>query len=157
MAEVNQIAGNIIGVQINDEWLQCQAEATLNLVLNTSESPICKVLDGTASAGAPYKRYTDDSREWNITTNNALLKDSFATLNNGVNLAKLFVDGDYYIQSVLFRTAEGQQFADNDMIYEGSAFLTNFSITAPATGANTTSATFQGDGELTYSYPPKTT
>lgn len=157
MAVPNQIPGNIIGVQIGDEWLQCQAESTLNIVLNTSENPICKVLDGTGTPGAPFKNFNADTREWNITTNNALLKDSFATANNGVNLAKLLIDGNYYINSILFRTAQDQQFADNDMIFEGSALLTNFSITGPATGANTTSATFQGDGELTYSFPPKTT
>lgn len=154
----NQIAGKIIGVMLGSTWLQCQAEATLNMVGNTSEDPICKELEADEETdAAPWKTYTVDSREWNITVNQALLKDSFSTLNNDINLGKLFIDGALDISSIMFRTKVNQQFADNDMIYEGSAILTNFSVTAPQTGANTTSATFQGNGPLTYSFPPKTT
>jgi len=152
----NQIPGKIIGVQIGDQWLQCQAEATLNMVVNTSEDPLCKELESEGD-DVPFKNFTADSREWSIDVSPSLLKDSFATGNNGVNLGKLFVDGDVNIPSVLFRTKVGQQFADNDMIYEGAAILTNFSITAPTDGANTTSATFQGTGALTATFPPKTT
>lgn len=152
----NKIPGNIIGIQLGSDWLQCQAEATLNMVANTSEDALCKELE-SESSDAPWKTFTVDSREWNIDVAQSLLKDSLATLNNGVNLGKLFIDGDLEIASILFRTKVDQQFADNDMIYEGAAILTNFSITAPATGANTTSATFQGNGALTYSFPPKTT
>lgn len=152
----NKIPGNIIGVQKGDTFLQCQAEATLNMVANTSEDELCKELE-TESDAAPWKTFTVDSREWNIDVSQALLKDSLSTLNNDINLGKLFIDGDLEFDSILFRTKVDQQFADNDMIYEGAATLTNFSITAPATGANTTSATFQGNGALTYSFPPKTT
>lgn len=152
----NKIAGNIIGVMIGNKWLQCQAEATLNMVANTSEDAICKELENPTT-DVPWKTFTLDSREWSIDVSQSLLKDSFTTLNNAVNLGKIFIDGDLEIASILFRTKTNQQFADNDMIYEGSAILTNFSITAPDTGANTTSATFQGNGELTYSFPPKTT
>jgi len=152
----NKIPGNIIGVQLGSNWLQCQAEASLNMTLNTSEEALCKVLDDD-SDDAPWKTHTADSREWSIDVNQSLLKDSFATLNNGVNLGKLFIDGDVEITSILFRTKTDQKFADNDMIYEGAAILTKFSISAPATGANTTSATFLGNGALTYSFPPKTT
>jgi hypothetical protein len=152
----NKIPGNIIGVQIGDDWLQCQAEATLNMVGNTSEDELCKKLEAEGD-DAPWKTFTIDSREWSIDVGQSLLKDSFATLNDPVNLGKLFIDGDLEIASILFRTKVDQQFADNDMIYEGAAILTNFSVTAPSTGANTTSATFQGNGALTYSFPPKTT
>lgn len=152
----NQIAGNIIGVQIGDDFLQCQAEATLNMVVNTSEDPLCKQLEAEGDA-IPFKDYTAVSREWSIDVSSSLLKDSFATLNNAINLGKLFVDGNVNISSILFRTKVNQQFADNDMIYEGAAILTNFSITAPTEGSNTTSATFQGTGELTATFPPKTT
>ena len=152
----NKIPGKIIGVMIGSDWLQCQAEATLNMTANTSEDSLCKELD-TATTDAPWKTFTVDSREWSIDVSQALLKDSFATLNDGVNLGKIFVDGDLEIASVLFRTQTNQQFADNDMIYDGAAILTKFSITAPQTGANTTSATFQGNGALTYSFPPKAT
>lgn len=152
----NKIPGNIIGVQIGDDWLQCQAEATLNMVANTSEDELCKELE-SETTDVPWKTFTLDSREWSIDVGQGLLKDSFATLNNAVNLGKIFIDGNLEIASILFRTKTDQQFADNDMIYEGAAILTNFSITAPATGANTTSATFQGNGALTYSFPPKTT
>lgn len=152
----NKIPGNIIGIQLGDNWLQCQADATLNMTANTSEDALCKELE-TEGEDAPWKTHTVDSREWNVDVSQALLKDSLATLNNDVNLGKLFIDGDLEITSLLFRTKVDQQFADNDMIYEGAAILTNFSITAPATGANTTSATFLGNGALTYSFPPKTT
>lgn len=152
----NKIPGNIIGLQLGNDWLQCQAEATLNMVANTSEDALCKELE-TEGDTAPWKTFTVDSREWSVDVAQSLLKDSLATLNNDVNLGKLFIDGDLEITSLLFRTKVDQQFADNDMIYEGAAILTNFSITAPATGANTTSATFQGNGPLTYSFPPKST
>lgn len=153
----NQIAGKIIGVMIDDEWLQCQAEATFNGTVNTSEDPICKDLESDDTNDIPFKDFTPDTREWSIDVSSALLKDSFTILNAGVNLIKKFIDGNVVIDSVMFRTKVGQQFADNDMIIEGSAILTNFSITAPATGSNTTSATFQGTGAPTYSFPPKTT
>ena len=117
---------------------------------------LCKELE-TEGATIPFKTFTADSREWSIDVSQSLLKDSFATLNNAINLGKLFVDGNIEIASILFRTKVDQNFADNDMIYEGAAILTNFSITAPSTGANTTSATFQGNGILTATFPPKTT
>jgi hypothetical protein len=154
----NKIPGNIIGVQIGSTWLACQADASLNIVANTSEDALCKVLDGGEGAGqAPWKTFTVDSREWNISVSAALLKDSLAAANYGQNLAKLIIDGDMEIANVLFRTATDQEFADYDMIYSGAAILTNFTVNAPATGANTTDATFQGNGALVYSYPPKTT
>ncbi len=152
----NQIPGNIIGGMLNGEWLHCQAEATLNMVTNTSEDPLCKELDSEGTP-IPFKNFTPVSREWSIDVAGALLKDSFSSLNAGINLGKLFVDGDVVFDSIMFRTKEGQTFADNDMIYEGAAILTNFSVTAPIEGSATTSATFQGTGELTGSFPPKTT
>ena len=154
----NKIPGNIIGVQIGSLWLSCQADATLNIKANTTESALCKILDGTAGANPiPWKTFNIDSREWSITVNGALLKDSFAVANAGTDLAKLIIDGNMAITNVLFRTATSQKFADYDMIYSGPAILTDFTINAPDTGANTTAATFQGNGALTYSYPPKTT
>lgn len=152
----NKLSGSIIGVQIGSKRLQCQAEAVLTLTTDTSEDALCKPDDVSESA-IPFKTYTATSRGWNITVNGSLLKDSFTTLNDDVNLAKLFIDGAVNIDNVYFRTLPDQQFEDNDMIFNGAAILTNFAITAPVTGAVTTAATFQGNGALTYTFPPKTT
>ena len=152
----NKLSGTIVGVQIGSTRLQCQAEAVLTLTADTSEDALCKPDDVSESA-VPWKTYTATARSWNITVNGAILKDSFATLNNDSNLAKLFIDGAINIDNVYFRTLADQQFLDNDMIFNGAATLTNFSITAPVTGAVTTAATFQGNGPLAYTFPPKTT
>lgn len=152
----NKLSGSIIGVQIGSTRLQCQAEAVLTLTADTSEDALCKP-DDVSESGTPWKTYTATARGWNITVNGSILKDSFATANDDVNLAKLFVDGNIEIDNVYFRTLADQQFSDNDIVFNGAATLTNFGITAPVTGAATTAATFQGNGPLAYSFPPKTT
>jgi len=153
----NKVSGSIIGVQIGTAFLQCQAEATLNMIGNVSEDAPCKVLDGTSTSGIPWVTRTVDSKDWNVTVNQSLLRDSLAAENDGVNLGKIFIDTDLQVANVLFRTAEDQEAMDSDMIYSGPAILSGFSITAPATGANTTAATFSGNGALTYQFIPVTT
>lgn len=154
----DKIPGNVIGVQIGSTWLQCQADASLNIVVNTSEDALCKKLDGTGDTGtAPWKTFNIDSREWDISVSGSLLRDSLASSNDPVNLAKLIIDGDMAITNVLFRTAQDQTASDFDMVYSGPAILTNFTLNGPASGANTTSASFKGNGDLTYTYTPVTT
>lgn len=146
----SKIPGSIIGVQIGSTWLDCQAEATLNIINNVSEDSPCKVLDGTAGSGkAPWITRTSDSRDWNVSVNGSLLRDSLVAANAAVNLAGLIISGDTSIEVLSFRTAEDQDQSDVDVVYSGPAILTGFTWTAPATGANTTSATFAGNGALT--------
>lgn len=154
----SKIPGSVIGVQIGSAWIDCQAEATLNIIANVSEDEPCKVLDGSAGSGkAPWITRTVDTRDWNIDVSGSLLRTSLNAENAGVNLASLIINGDMEIDNVIFRTAENQESSDVDFIYSGPAILTNFSLTAPATGANTTSATFSGNGPLTESLIPVTT
>jgi len=153
-----KLTGNIFGVQVNGEWLDCQTSATLNTTVNVSEDAPCKVLDGTGDAsGIPFVTRTADSRDWSIDVDGSLLRDSMVSANADIDLGKLFVDGDVYIDAVYFRTAIGQTQSDVDAIYSGPAILTSFSITAPDTGAATTSTTFTGNGTLTRTTVPVTT
>jgi len=154
----SKIPGSVFGVQIGNKWLQCQAEATLNTTVNVTEDELCKDFSGTSGADAiPFLTRTADSRDWSIDVSGALLKDSFAAANADVDLGKLFVDGAVYVDNVLFRTALNQDSVDHDVIYSGAAILTSFNITAGATGANTTAATFTGNGALTRTVTPVTT
>jgi len=153
----NKIPGKLIGVQIGNKRLQCQADATLTLTGDTTEETQCKPDDASEDNSIPWKTFEATAKSWQVTVNQALLKDSLATENADVNLAKIFIDTDLTIDNLIFRTVADQQFADNDMIYSGEALLTGFTLNAPITGSNNTSATFQGNGPLAYSYPPKTT
>lgn len=153
----SKIPGNVFGVQIGSVFLPCQTTATLNMTVNVSEDDPCKVLDGSAGGGIPYVTRTADSRDWSIDVDSSLLRDSMAAANADTDLGQLFVDGTVAIDNVLFRTAINQEASDVDVIYSGPAILTSFSISAPATGANTTSATFSGNGALTRETVPVTT
>ena len=154
----SKIPGSVFGVMIGSKFLQCQAESTLNTTVNVSEDELCKDFSGTSGADAiPFVTRTADSRDWSIDVNGSLLKDSFAAANADIDLGKLFIDGAVYVDSVFFRTAIGQDAVDHDVIYSGPAILTSFSLTAGTTGANTTSATFTGNGALTRTVTPVTT
>jgi hypothetical protein len=153
----SKIPGNIIGVKIGNQWLQCQAESTLNMTGNVSEDAPCKNLDGDEDDEDVWVTRTVDSKDWNITVNQSLLADSLAAENEDIDLGGLFTDGSLYVDSVQFANKANTRFSDYNFVYSGPAILTSFSITAGGTGANTTAATFTGNGKLSRVKTPVTT
>lgn len=148
----SKVPGSVIGVTIGGVWLKCQTDATLTLTVNVTEEDPCKPDEGDAPSGdIPWVERTPESRDWEISFNNNLMKNSLEAANP--DMGKLIVDGDVEVQ-VQFLTRPGQTKSDYDLVYSGTGIITGFTFNAPVTGASTTESTITGNGPLTYTVVP---
>lgn len=148
----NKVPGSIIGVRAGGVWLRCQTDATLNLIVNTTEEDPCKPDEDDVIAGdISWVERSVDSRDWNIEFNQNLMRNSLAASNP--DMAQLIIDGDVEVQ-VEFMTRPGQTKSDYDFIYSGTGILTGFTLNAPTTGTATSNSTIAGNGPITYAKIP---
>lgn len=150
----NKVPGSIIGVRYGGVWMKCQTDATLNLTVNVTEEDACKPDSTTPdAAGGSWVERSVDSRDWDISFSQNLMRNSLAALNP--DTAKLIIDGNVDVQ-VEFMTQIGQTKSDFDFIYAGSGILTGFTLNAPTSGVATMDSTIAGNGPLTYTRVPAT-
>lgn len=159
MAESNKIPGHLFGFSINGVKIRCQADATLNITVNTSEDDLCKPENDEIADGnfVPWTTSTADSRTWNLDISAAMLRDTFAPANDNVAIDKMIIDGSIYVDDIEFGTAPGQKFATFGVLYSGSGLLTGFTLNAPVTGAATQDITILGSGPLVRTTIPMST
>lgn len=151
----NKVPGSILGVRIGGVWLKCQTDATLNLIVNTTEEDPCKPDEGDTeiSGEGSWVERSVDSRDWNIDFSQNLMRNSLAASNP--DIGQLIVDGDVGVE-IEFMTRPGQTKSDYDLLYSGSGIITGFTLNAGATGTATTDSSVVANGPLTYVKVPVT-
>lgn len=152
------VEGKIIGLSIAGKWLTCQTDATLAITVAMTEQDLCKP-DGdvapNSSTNIPWINRTADSRDWNIKVSQNLIRDTLAASN--FDFGQNLVNGNVYIDNVLFKTALGQTESNYGFVYSGSGIISDFSLTAPTKGGSKIDTTISGNGPLTYVKTPVTT
>ena len=152
------VEGKIIGVSVGGKWLLCQVDSTLAITVAMTEQDLCKPDGDTAPSGTnniPWINRTADSRDWNIKVSQNLIRQTLAAAN--FDFGQNLVNGNVYLDNVLFKTATGQTESDNAFVYSGSAIISDFSLSAPTKGGAKIDTTLTGNGPLTYTKTPVTT
>lgn len=152
------VEGKIIGVSVGGKWLLCQTDATLAITVAMTEQDLCKPDGDVAPVGTnniPWINRTADSRDWNIKVSQNLIRATLAAAN--FDFGENLVNGNVYLDNVLFKTAAGQTESDYGFVYSGSAIISDFSLSAPTKGGAKIDTTLSGNGPLTYVKTPVTT
>lgn len=152
------VEGKLIGVSVGGKWLVCQTDATLAITVAMTEQDVCKPDGDSAPSGSdniPWINRTADSRDWNIKVSQNLIRDTLASAN--FDFGQNLVNGNVYLDNVLFKTANGQTESNYGFVYSGSAIISDFSLTAPTKGGSKIDTTLTGNGPLTYTKTPVTT
>lgn len=151
------VEGKIIGLSLAGKWLICQTDATLAITVAMTEADLCKP-DGDTAPGAnsiPWINRTADSRDWNVKVSQNLIRETLATAN--FDFGQAIVNGNVYIDTVLFKTGLGQTESDYGFVYSGGGIISDFSLSAPTKGGAKIDTTITGNGPLTYVKTPVTT
>lgn len=150
------ISGKLLRVKFGDKYIQCQLDATLNILVNTSEDEACKPSGETVEDVDSWVTRTVDSRDWNITVNAQAFLDAVGADMTQSDILELMVDGDLK-GTAEFLTTPGQHTNPEDIVFEGPAVITNFSLNAPSSGKANYDLTLDGDGKPTFTRIPATT
>lgn len=151
-----RIEGKVVGVKIEDQFLRCQADATLNITINTEQDEECKDLDyvGDNVAGASGNLIWEDSSistaAWSIDLNAGMFYDSVA---GEVDFVDEVVNKDNVVFSVQFVIPSKGE-GTSAKYFEGDAVLTSLSLNAPTTGKATQDLSFTGKGKPTWTKVP---
>ena len=146
-----RIEGKVVGVKVNDEFLRCQADATLNITINTEQDEECKDLDyvGDNVAGASGNLIWEDnsvtSVVWSIDLNAGMFYDSIV---GEVDFVDEVVNKNNVVFSVQF-VIPSKGTGTSAKYFEGDAVLTSLSLNAPTTGKATQDLSFTGKGKPT--------
>lgn len=147
------ISGKLLRVKFGDKYLQCQLDATLNLLTNTSEDEACKPSGETPETATSWVTRTVDSQDWNISVNAQAFLDIVGAELAQSDILELIVDGDLE-GTAEFLTTPGQHNNAEDIIFEGPVIIENFSLNAPATGKANYDLDLSGNGKPTFTRIP---
>ena len=144
------IAGKLLGIKIDDLWIDCQTSANLTITTNTSEAEACKPADGTAET-LTWVENQATSKTWSMSVSGQAFNVVVTSTINNLGIVDKLITGDAVVE-VAFQTnssAEGAQ-----IIYEGTGILTNFSLDAEVEGNATYTVDITGSGALTSTVTP---
>ena len=147
------ISGKLLRVKIGDKYLQCQLDATLNLITNTTEDEVCKPSGDTVETATSWVTRTVDSQDWNISVNAQAFLDTVGAELTQSDILESIIDGDLNVE-VEFLSTPGQHSNDEDILFEGDAIIENFSLSAPATGKANYDLDLSGNGKPTVTRIP---
>lgn len=151
-----RIEGKVVGVKVNDKFLRCQADATLNITINTEQDEECKDLDyvGNDVSGTSGSLTWEDSSistvTWSIDLNAGMFYD---TISGEVDFVDEVVNKDNVVFSVQF-VIPSKGNGTSAKYFEGDAVLTSLSLNAPTTGKATQDLSFTGKGKPTWTKVP---
>lgn len=151
-----EISGKLLRVKFKDKYLKCQLDATLNMVINSSEDDPCKPDGDTVEGVNEWVQRTVDSQDWNITVNARAFLDEVGTQLDQNDLLEMIVDGDLFGDAE-FLSTPGQHNNPVDMVVDGPVVITDFSLEAPASGKANYDLTLSGNGKPTATRIPATT
>lgn len=143
----NSVAGSILGVVVDGEYITCQTDATLNLINNLNEDEICKPAPNTGINAVGYVTRTLVSKDWNMTFSaQAFLASAAANESNNIDLVRRFINYQDAV-TVIFQPSEGN-YAGSAVGYEGDGILSTITQNAPTDGPSTYDVEIQGNGPL---------
>jgi hypothetical protein len=154
-----RIEGKAIGITVDGVRLDCQADMTLTITVDTETDDPCKeweedggLVTSTVSWGDPSASQIN----WEATGSSAMLIESVgAGANNDgyldlfgkvINGSNPYVDIEILVPA-LNATTEGR-------LFTGSGILTNLALNAPVTGKGTQDFTITGKGKPTWEDVP---
>lgn len=152
---MGSVQGKVYQVKVNGESYDCQTDATLNMVTNTTEKELCKPT-GAESSAVTWVEYNIDSQGWDIAFSGQAFADSLVKAN--ANLMSLFVAGDVLLEVDFHTNVDVKGFDGNQVqYYTGKGIMTAITLNAPAVGVATYDTTIQGTGAITELLTPITT
>ena len=153
MAVKNErIEGKVVGVKADGTFLRCQADATLNITINTETDDPCKALDYTGTDVGGVTNVIDwedpsvSTGSWTIDVSKSMFYDS---LEDEVDFVDQVLNEDNAIFGVQF-VIPSNGAGTFSRIFEGDAILTSIALGAPSSGKATEDLSFQGKGKPTW-------
>ncbi len=151
------LQGKLIGVKVNGEYIRCQTDATLNIVINTSEDEPCKPTEDQATNAAAWITRTVDTKDWNVSVTAKSFADEVSGMIDNSDIAALMIEGDPNVE-MTFQTIRTTDYNYASIfVYEGTGILTSFTQNAPEAGQATYDLEISGNGALTFEETPITT
>ena len=148
-----RIEGKVTGVKIaNGKFLRCQADATLNMTINTEQDEECKDLSYTATdvsgvgSALTYNTQTASSVDWSIDVNRGMFYDSLVDETDFIDEVINKNNVEFEVQFVIPSKGAGTQ----SRVFSGNAILTTISVNAPVAGKVSEDLTFTGNGKPTW-------
>lgn len=151
-----RIEGKVVGVKVEDRFLRCQADATLNVTINTEADEECKPLDYvddnvTSTGGSvTWADNTATTAEWTCDVNAGMFYD---TVVGEIDFLDEVINKDNVVFSVQF-VIPSKGVGTSARYFEGDATLTSIALNAPTAGKASQDLSFQGKGKPTWTEIP---
>jgi len=151
------LQGKLIGVKVNGNFIRCQTDATLNIIINTTEDEPCKPTEEQSTNEAAWITRTVDTKDWNVSVTAKSFADAVSGFIDNSDIATLMVVGDPNVE-MTFQTIRTTDYNYASIfVYEGTGILTSFTQNAPEEGQATYDLEISGNGALTFEETPITT
>lgn len=154
----NAVQGSIIGVRVNDSWIRCQTDATLNMTKNLTTPDPCKPMPGESTADGKWNSPVVETKEWSIDFSAKTFADNVIDGASLGFMADAFLDSDEPVE-VIFQTNDELTDYNHPItfLYTGQGIISSLVVNAPGTGESTYDTTITGVGPIVKSEVPVTT
>lgn len=152
----NAVQARIFGVTVNDNWPDCQVDATYTYTKNLTTPDPCKPNPGESSSSSLYDKPVVESINWSITFSAKVYAN--ATGYSLSEITQLILSTHTSVPVEFKMNDEITDFNHNyAIIYSGEGIISDQTINAAATGEATYDITITGYGEPTMIKLPVTT
>lgn len=155
MATSNVIQGKLFGLKVNNTFIDCQIDATINFEMSTEEGEVCKPTTLDTTDGASWSEPVGGMKSGSIDFSaKSLAKMTGFGL---YELSNLMINGNNSVAWVFGTTVTSDYGLPATITYAGDGLLVSQSISAPNTGESTYDMSITMVGKPTVSRVTHTT